>query len=135
MVENGGGRKLGDTQQILVLQIVGGVQAAAGEKDVLNAGGEHVTKAHLQIEIVQFFQQTVLYIIGQIGQAIPIDIVYRPRRQLHQLSANISALGGAVLLLQCFHHDGVMILPHFPQVRRFCAFHRAGVRYVKDIFQ
>ncbi len=134
-MEDSRGRKLGDTQQILVLHIFGGVQAAAGKKGILDAGGEHVTKAHFQIEIVQFFQQAVLHIVGQIGQMIPVDLVHRPRRQLHQLSADVAILGGTVLPLQCFHYGGVMILPHFPQVGRFCTFHRAGVRHVKDIFQ
>ena len=135
MVEDSGGRKLGDTQQVPVLHVFGRVQAAAGEKGVLDAGGEHITEAHFQIEIVQFLQQTISHIVGEIGQAIPVDLVHRPRRQLHQLSADGPVLGGTVFLLQCFHHSGVVVLLHFPQVGRFRVLYRAGVRHVKNIFQ
>ena len=127
MVENGRGRELGDPRQITVLHELGGVQAAAGENGVLDAGGEHVPEADLQIEIVQLLQQTVLYIIGQIGQAVPVDLVYRPRRQLHDLFPDIPIPGGTIPPFQRVQHGGMVVLPHFPQVGRFGPLHRAGV--------
>ena len=135
MVEDSGGRKFGNAQQILILHIFGGIQATAGEKGILDAGGEHVTKAHLQIEVVQFLQQTVLHIIGKIGQTIPVYLVHCSFCQLHQLDTDVPVLGGAIPPLQPVQHGGIVFLPHFPQVGRFRALHRAGVRHIKNIFQ
>ena len=127
MVEDGGGGELGDPRQIAVLHELGGVQAAAGENGVLDAGGEHVPKADLQIEIVQLLQQTVLHVIGQIGQAVPVDLVDRPRRQFHDLLPDVPIPGGTVPPFQRVQHGGVVVLPHFPQVGRFGPLYRAGV--------
>ena len=135
MVEDGGGGELGDPRQITVLHELGGVQAAAGEDGVLDAGGEHVPKADLQIEVVQLLQQTVLHVIGQIGQAVPVDLVYRPRRQLHDLLPDVHIPGGTIPPFQRVQHGGMVVLPHFPQVGRLGPLHRAGVRHIKDIFQ
>lgn len=135
VVEDGGCGKLGDPRQIAVLHELGGVQTAAGEDGVLDAGGEHITEAHLQIEVVQLLQQTVLHVIGQIGEAVPVDLVHRPRRQLHKLFANVPVLGGAVPPLQRLQYGGVVVLAHLPQVGRFSPLHRAGIRHVKDVFQ
>lgn len=114
VVEDGGGGKLGDAQQILVLQILGGVQTAAGENGILDAGGEHIPKAHLQVEIVQLLQQTVAHIVGQVGQVITVDLVHRSRGQLHQPPADVPAFRGTVSALQRIRHSGVVLLPHFP---------------------
>ena len=127
VVEDGWGGELGDPRQIAVLHELGGVQAAAGENGVLDAGGEHVPKADLQIEVVQLLQQTVLHVIGQIGQAVPVDLVYRPRRQLHDLFPDIPIPGGTIPPFQRVQHGGMVVLPHFPQVGRFGPLHRAGV--------
>lgn len=99
MVENGGGGELGNSRQIAVLHELGRVQAAAGEDGVLDASGEHISEADFQIEIVQFLQQTVLHIIGQIGQAVPVDLVDRPCCQLHELLPDVPVLGGTIPLL------------------------------------
>ena len=107
MVEDGWGGELGDPRQIAVLHELGGVQAAAGENGVLDAGGEHVPKADLQIEVVQLLQQTVLHVIGQIGQAVPVDLVYRPRRQLHDLFPDIPIPGGTIPPFQRVQHGGM----------------------------
>jgi hypothetical protein len=56
VVEDSGRRKLGDSRQIAVLHELAGVQAAAGENGILDAGGEHVPKSNFQIEFVQFLQ-------------------------------------------------------------------------------
>ena len=98
MVEDGWGGELGDPRQVAVLHELVGVQAAAGEDGVLNAGGEHISKADLQIEAVQPLQQTVFNIIGQIGEAVPVDLIDRSCRQLHELIADVPVPGGTVLL-------------------------------------
>ena len=135
VVQDGGGGKLGDAGKVLVLQIVGGVQAAAGEDGVLNTGGQEVPKAHFQIEIVQFFQQTALGIIGEIGQMIPVVIFDGTADLLHEHPANVRFFRGAVLLFQSLRNSGVVILPQFPQVRRSRPLDRAGIRHIKNIFQ
>ena len=135
MVKDSGGGKLGDPRQIAVLHKFGRVQAAAGEDGVLNAGGEHISKADLQIEAVQLLQQTVFYIIGQIGEAVPVDLIDRSCRQLHELTAGVPVPGGTVLPFQRIQHGGMVVLPQLPQVGRFGPLHRAGVRHVKDVFQ
>ncbi|MCI9069016.1 MAG: hypothetical protein HFI65_10265 [Lachnospiraceae bacterium] len=134
-MEEVGSGKLGDPRQIAVLHELGGVQAAAGEDGVLDAGGEHVPEAHLQIEVVQLLQQTVLHIVGQIGEAVPVDLVYRPRRQLHELFSNVPVPCGAVPPLQRLQHGGVVVLAHLPQVGRLGPTDGPGVRHVKDVFQ
>lgn len=114
MVEDGGGGELGDPRQIAVLHELSGVQATAGENGVLDAGGEYIPEADLQIKVVQLLQQAVLHVIDQIGQAIPIDLVHRPRRQLHDLLSDIPLLGGAVPPFQRVQHGGVVVLAHLP---------------------
>lgn len=47
MVEDSGGGELGDPRQIAVLHKLGGVQAAASEDGVLDAGGEYIPEADL----------------------------------------------------------------------------------------
>ena len=54
VMQDSGGRKLGNAGKVILPQILAGVQAAAGEDGVLHAGGQEVPKAYLQIEIVQF---------------------------------------------------------------------------------
>ena len=135
VVEEVGSGEFGDSRQIAVLHELAGVQAAAGEDGVLDAGGEHVPEAHLQIEVVQLLQQTVLHIVGQIGEAVPVDLVYRPRRQLHELFSNVPVPYGAVPPLQRLQHGGVVVLAHLPQVGRLGPTDGPGVRHVKDVFQ
>ena len=83
MVEDSGGRKLGDAGKVLVLQVVSGVQAAAGQKGVLDAGGQKVLETYFQIQVVQFFQKTVRYIVGQIMQTVPVNLVDGAAGLLH----------------------------------------------------
>ena len=56
VVQDGGSREHHDAGQVLILQIFRGVQAAAGEQGELDAGGEQVAEAHLQIQLIQLFQ-------------------------------------------------------------------------------
>ncbi len=135
MMENGRGGKLGDPRQIPILHELGGVQAAAGKQGILDTGGEHIPKAHFQVEVVQFLQKAVLHIVGEVGQTVPVDFIHGPLRRFHQLCADVPILYRAVFPFQRFRHGGVVVLPHCPQIGRFRPLHRAGVRYVKDIFQ
>ena len=99
MMEDGGGGKLRNASKVLVLQIVAGVQAAAGQDGILDAGGQEVFIAHFQVEIVQFLQQTALRVIAQVLQVIPVDLVYGASGLLHELPSKVCFLAGAVLPL------------------------------------
>ena len=118
MMEDGGSRKFGDPQQVLVLQIVGGVQAAAGQEGILDAGGQDVVISYLQVEIVQFLQQTAAYIIGKVGQMVVVYFIYGVAGLLHQLSAYVRFLCRTVLFGQCRRNSSVVFLPQFPQIGR-----------------
>lgn len=83
-MEGGGGGKLRDTRKVPVLQIVGGIQAAAGQDGILDAGGQEVPIAHFQIEVVQFLQQTVPRVIPQVLQVITVDLVYSAAGLFHE---------------------------------------------------
>jgi len=135
VVEDCRGRKFGDTGKILVLQVVAGVQTAAGQKGVLDAGGQYIPETHLQVEAVQLLQQTVPHVVGQVGELVPVDLTHRPRRQLHELFTDTAVLGGAVLPLQCRHNSGVVLRLHLPQVGRPRAPNRTGVRHIKNVLQ
>ena len=135
VVEDGGGGKFRNTRKIFGVQIVHGVQAAAGQKGILDAGGHKVTEAHFQIQFVQFLQKTVLRIIGQIGQTVTVDLIHGAAGQPHDLFPYIPVGRGAVPLFQGGEDSGMVFLPHLPQVRLPRPAHRAGVRIVVDIFQ
>ncbi len=135
MVKDGRGGKLHDAGKVLVLQVVGGVQAAAGQKGVLDTGSQEVPKAHFQIEVVQFFQQTVLHIISQIVQMLPVNLLHRTAGLLHELIAKVRFFRGTVLLLQRLRNSGVVFRPHFPQVGGPRPLDRAGICHIKDVFQ
>ncbi len=113
-MEDGGGGKLADALQILVLQVVGRVQAAAGQDGVLDAGGQKVFIAHFQIEIVQFLQKTVFRIIGEVGQIIPVDLIDGTTGLFHELIAEVQFLGRSILSLQCLRDSGILLLAYFP---------------------
>lgn len=49
VVEDGRGGKLRNAVKILIVQVVHGVQAAAGQESILDAGGHKAAEAHLQI--------------------------------------------------------------------------------------
>jgi len=135
VVEDCRGRKFGDSGKILVLQVVTGVQTAAGQKGILDAGSQHIPETYLQVEAVQLLQQTVPHVVGQVGELIPVDRTHSPCRQLHELFPDATVLGGTILSLQCLHNSGVVLRPHFPQVGRPCAAHRLGVRHIKNVLQ
>lgn len=65
------GGELHDTGKVLVLQVVGRVQAAAGEEGKLDAGGKQAAEAHLQIQLIQFLQKAVLHVVGKVCEMIP----------------------------------------------------------------
>ncbi len=135
VVEDGGGGKLADAPQILVLQIVGGVQAAAGQNGVLDAGGQKVPIAHFQIEVIQSLQKTAFRIIGEVGQIVPVDLPDGAADLFHELIAKVRFLGGAVLPLQSIPDGPILLLVHFPQIRRFRAPDRPGIRHIVNIPQ
>lgn len=135
VVEDGGGGKFRNTRKILGVQIVQRVQTAAGQEGVLDAGGHKAAKAHLQIQFVQFLQQTVPGIIGEVAQTVTVDLIHSMAGQLHDLIPYISLGGGAIPLFQSGEDGGVVFLPHLPQVRLPCPAHRAGVCVVIDILQ
>ncbi len=135
MVEDGGGRELGDAGKVLVLQVVSGVHAAAGQKGVLDAGGQKVPKTDFQIQAVQFFQKTARCIVSQIMQTVPVNFVDGTAGLFHELIAEVRFLGRAVLPLQRLRDSSVFFPAHLPQIRRFCAPDGPGVRQIVDIPQ
>ena len=135
MVEDCRGGKFRNARKIFVIQIVQRVQAAAGQEGVLDAGGQKAAETHLQIQFIQFLQQTVLGVIGKVAQTVTVDLIHSMAGQLHDLVPYISLGGGAVPLFQGGEDGGVVFLPHLPQVRLPCPAHRAGVPIVIDILQ
>ena len=111
MVEDGRGGKLDDTGKVLILQIVSRVKAAAGEDGVLDAGGQEVSESHFPIEVIQFLQHTVLRIIGEVLQMVPVNLIRGAFGLLHERPAYIFFLRGTVPALQCRCDNGVVILP------------------------
>ena len=99
MMEDGGRRELHDTGKVPVLQVFIRIQAAAGQDGILDAGGQKIFIAHLQIEIVQFLQKAVLRVIAQVLQVVTIGPAYGAFDLLHQLPANVRFLAGAILTL------------------------------------
>ena len=135
VMEDGGGGKFGNARKILIVQIVHGVQAAAGQEGVLDARGQKAAETHLQIQIVQFLQKTVLCVIGQITQTVTIDLIHGMDGHIHKLVANVPARIGAIPFSQGGEDGRVVFLPHLPQVRFPRPTHRAGVPIVVDILQ
>lgn len=84
VMQDDGGGKLDDTGEVHVLQIVSRVQTAAGENGILDAGGQEVSESHLQIEVIELLQQAILYVIGEVLQMIPVDLVYGAAHLLHE---------------------------------------------------
>ena len=60
MVQGGRGGKFRDSPEIVILQIVRSVQAAAGKERVLDAGRQGVPEAYFPVEVVHLFQEAVL---------------------------------------------------------------------------
>ena len=100
MVQDGGGGKLGDACKVLILQIVVGVQAAAGQDSVLDAGGEDIPKASFQIRVTQFLQRTALRVVAQVLQIALAGPACGETGLLHELPANVRFRAGTILLLQ-----------------------------------
>ena len=59
MVQGGRGGKFRDSPEIVILQIVRSVQAAAGKERVLDAGRQGVPEAYFPVEVVHLFQEAV----------------------------------------------------------------------------
>ena len=135
MVQDGGSRELHDTSKVLVLQIFRGVQAAAGEQGELDAGGEQVAEAHLQIQLIQLFQKVVLRVIGEVCEMVPVGLPHHAPGRLHQLFAQVVFLQGAALLFQRGQHRALMFLPQLPQVWLPRSAHRACIRVVEQVLQ
>ena len=135
MVKDGGGGKLDNARKVLVLQILAGVQAAAGQDGKLDAGGQEVFIAYLQIEIVQFFQKAVPHIIAQVLQVVPVNLAHGAFRLLHERPANVTFLRGSILPFQRLRNSAGFFRRHFPQVGCFRPTNGPGVRYVIDIPQ
>ena len=135
VVENGGSGKLRNALKVLIVQVVHGVQAAAGQKGILDAGGHKPAETHLQIQIVQFFQQAVPGVIGEVPQPLTVHLIHSMDGHIHQLVTNVPARIGAIPFSQGGEDGLVVFLPHLPQVRLTRPPHRAGVRIVENIFQ
>ena len=101
----------------------------------MDAGGQDIAVAYLQIEVVQFLQQTAAHVVGKVSQMVMVDPVHCTAGLLHQQGANIGFICRPILLLQHRRDSSVVFLPQLPQIGRFCTPHCAGIRYVKNVFQ
>ncbi|WP_202621041.1 hypothetical protein [Pseudoflavonifractor sp. 524-17] len=135
VVEDGGGGELGDAGEVPVLQILAGVQAAAGEDGILDAGGERPPEADLQIEFIQLLQQTAPHVIAQVRQIVPVNPVRNAVGLLHELPAKVRFRCGAVPALQRRPNRAIFLRRQFPQVGRPRPPHRAGVGHIEDVLQ
>ena len=135
VVQDRRGGELHDAGKVLVLQVVGRVQSAAGEEGKLNAGSKQTAEAHLQIQLIQLLQKAVLHVVGKVCEMIPVGFPHHAAGGLHQLFAQVALLDGTALLLQRRQHRALVFLPQLPQVRFPCPPHRAGVRVVVQVFQ
>ena len=135
MVQDGGGGKLPNPVQFLVVDIVICVIAAAGEKGVLNACGQEIAVTHFQIEIVQPFEKAAGGIIRQIAQMVPVNLPDGGSGGVHEPLYRVAALRCAVTTFQRGEDRAVVFFPERPQVGNLCAPDGPGVRHVKNIFQ
>ncbi len=115
-MQDGGGGKRGDAGKVRVLQIPCGIQAAAAEDGILDAGRQKIPEACFQIRLVQTLQKTVLRIIGEVAQMFPINLVDGAERLLHKQPAHVRILRRAVPLCQRLFDGGAVFLPELPQV-------------------
>ncbi len=134
-MQDAGRRKVRNARQIFVLQILGGVQTTAGKDGILDAGNQKILETRLQIGAVQSFQQTVLCIVGQVTQMVPVDLIHSAAGLLHERPTNIRFLCGAILPPQRLYYSGTVFFPHFPQVGCPRSLDRTGIRYVKNVLQ
>ena len=88
-MEDGGGGKLGNVRKVLVLQVIAGVQAAAGQDGVLDAGGEDIPKVDLQAEIVQFLKKAAPRVMTQVLQVVPVGFPHGTTGLFHEPPANV----------------------------------------------
>ena len=135
MVEDGGGRKFTDAVKIFIVQIVGGIKAAAGEERVLDAGRQEVAETHFQVEVVQFLQKTALGVVGKVGQKFGVHFLYRVFCLFHQRLPDVLAFRFSVPLHERIQDGGVVFVFQFPQIGHPRAPHRAGVRHIENIGQ
>ena len=135
MVEDGGRGKLRDAREVIVVQIVKRVKAAAPQERVLDARGHQLAETHLQIEVVQTVQQASLGVVCEIAQMVAVDLAHGVVRQVHELAGHVGFLGRAVAPLQSSDDGGAVFLAQLPQPRLTRSAHGAGVRIVKHKFQ
>nr|WP_287714127.1 hypothetical protein [Blautia sp.] len=135
MVQGGRGGKFRDPTEVVVIQIVRSVQAAAGKERVLDAGCQGVPEAYFPVEVVHLFQEAALRVIGQIPQVFRIGFLHDTGSRFHQAAAQILQAAHSVLFLQRGNNSRMVFFPHFPQIRHPCAAHGPGIGHVKDIFQ
>ena len=85
----------------------------------MDAGGQDIAVAYLQIEVVQFLQQTAAHVIGKVSQMVVVNLIYRTAGLLHQQGADIGFICCPVLLFQHRRDSSVVFLPQLPQIGRF----------------
>lgn len=93
----------------------------------MDAGGQDVTVAYLQVEIVQFLQQTAAHVIGKVSQMVVVDFVHRTAGLFHQQGADVPLICRTISLFQCSRDSSVVIFPQLPQIGRLCASDCTGI--------
>lgn len=135
MVQHRRRGKLSNPLKVGILHILGSVKAAAGEQGILDAGGHDLPETHLQVKVVQTFQQAVRHIVGKVVQVFAVGFIDRAAGLLHELPADVRFPDHAIFPRQRFRNGVIVFFMQFPQIQHFRTAYRPGVAYVKDMLQ
>ena len=101
----------------------------------MNAGTQGIAKCYFHIQVVQFFQKTVLFFIEQVGQELAVIVLHQFLRSFHQYIAQIARTVNPVGFPQPFHNRPLVFIRQLPEPWIFAAPYRMGVRYIMHIVQ
>jgi len=124
-----------DSGEVAVVQIRGGVEAAAGQNGKLDARGQEGAETRLQLRIVQPLQQAAFGVVAKIGQTVLIDLIRRAAGLLHEQLAHVRFFRRAVAARKRLRHSGAVLLSERPEEGPLPAGERPGIGYVKDMFE
>lgn len=132
--KDGRGVEVRHPPQIVLIQIVRRVYAAAGQQFVLGAGTNQIAECDFDVEIVQLLQKTVRFFINEVLCHICTDLQRQLFTGIHQQSAEVCAIT-VKFLLQHFTDRRFMLRAHLPDPRRFSVLDRMRICNIMDIGQ